>query len=340
MEESTSDDKPPHSQHKKLTEGCILCHEGAKMVLFITGLCKRDCWYCPLSSERKNKDVIFANERLVTSPSDLIEVAEKMSARGTGITGGEPFLVPDRLVAYATLLKETFGQEHHIHLYSGIAPNNEELSMIKGIVDEIRLHPPAEQWQFIRNSPYYNSVQEARSMGFIAGFEVPSLPELHYLTPILPDIDLLTINELEWGESNADNMRARGHELADTCHNAVLGAGAYAEQIAKHPNVHFCSSEFKDSVQLRMRLIRIAHNTARTFDEITEDGTVIYGVVECDDTDTVLDEELDPQLFSVYHDRIEMAWWILEELAFSLPGKKYILERYPDGGTIMEVMPL
>ena len=75
-------------------------------------------------------------------------------------------------------------------------------------------------------------------------------------------------------------MRERGYELADELHNAIEGAKGWAEELSRHDKVHWCSSAFKDSVQLRERLKRIAHNTARPFDEITDDGTIVYGVFE------------------------------------------------------------
>jgi pyruvate formate-lyase activating enzyme-like uncharacterized protein len=58
------------------------------MVLFVTGICNRSCWYCPLSSERRGNDVVFANDRQVSSPDDIVAEAAAMSALGTGITGG------------------------------------------------------------------------------------------------------------------------------------------------------------------------------------------------------------------------------------------------------------
>jgi len=96
-----------------LNQGCTLCYQGAKMVLFLTGKCNRSCWYCPISDERQGKDIVWANDRIVTSDADLIEEAENMSALGTGVTGGEVFLKPEKLVHYCSLLKEHFGPDHH-----------------------------------------------------------------------------------------------------------------------------------------------------------------------------------------------------------------------------------
>jgi pyruvate formate-lyase activating enzyme-like uncharacterized protein len=328
-----------------LSSGCVLCHKGAKMVLFVTGRCDRSCWYCPLSSGRKGKDVVYANEHLITDPAQVIREAEAMSALGTGVTGGEPLLSLDRVAGYCRMLKEHFGSDHHIHLYTAKAPSDEELAMLQGVVDEIRLHPPRECWENILGSDYIRSAQRAKELGFEIGIEVPALPGLELLVPALPFLDFLNINELEWGETNADEMRKRKFELADGVHNAVRGARDWADELCRHKKVHWCSSAFKDSVQLRERLKRIARNTARPFDEITDDGTVVYGVVEpragtiasCAD---LCRDGFGDESFDLCADHIDMAWWVLAQLADSLPGKKYIVERYPNGGMVVEVTPL
>jgi len=68
----------------KLCRGCRLCMKGAKMVLFVTGACARDCFYCPLSDERKGKDDVYANERRVLSDADVIGEARRMERPGHG----------------------------------------------------------------------------------------------------------------------------------------------------------------------------------------------------------------------------------------------------------------
>jgi pyruvate formate-lyase activating enzyme-like uncharacterized protein len=310
------------------------------MVLFMTGRCHRTCWYCPLSRERKGRDVVFANERRVSSLSEAIEVAESMSALGTGITGGEPLLELDRVVEYARALKEHFGPDHQIHLYTGLAPDEPALRRLQGLVDEIRLHPPHESWPRILETDFARSAVLARRMGFLIGMEVPALPGIEDLAAALPLLDFLNINELEWGETCAAAMRERGLEPEDGVHNAVLGARQWAEKLSLHPKVHFCSSAFKDSVQLRERLKRIAANTARPFEEVTDDGTVVYGVLEpAGPVDEFL-EGFDENDYAVCDGRIEMAWWALADHGAGLPGRKYVVERYPNGGMVVEVTPI
>jgi len=51
---------------------------------------RKKCFYCPVSEARREKDVIFANERRVEKDEDIIEEALSMDRAGTGITGGEP----------------------------------------------------------------------------------------------------------------------------------------------------------------------------------------------------------------------------------------------------------
>jgi hypothetical protein len=328
-----------------LAKGCVLCYQGAKMVLFITGRCRRACWYCPLSEERKGKDVVFANEHRIESPEQAVSIAERMSALGTGITGGEPLLCIDRVQGYARALKEHFGPEHQIHLYTAQAPTRKDLEAFAGLVDEIRLHPPRESWDHILDMDFIASAKMAKTMGFDIGIEVPALPGLELLIPALPYLDFLNINELEWGETNADEMRERGYELADGVHNAVDGARGWAGEILKHDKVHWCTSSFKDSVQLRERLRRIAENTARPFDEVTDDGTVVYGVLDLhpgtrDEVVARCRKFLSEDEFADCGDRVETAWWLLEEYKDKIPGKKSVIERYPDGGMVVEVTPL
>lgn len=310
------------------------------MVLFVTGLCPRTCWYCPLSSTRKDHDVTYANERIVSSPEQAVETALLMSALGTGVTGGEPLVRLDRVLEYCSHIKDELGTQHYIHLYTGRAPEKDALVAMKGLIDELRMHPPADIWPEIDGSAYSLAAIEAKNLGFSVGIEVPALPGLNHLETVLPVIDFLNINELEWGETNATEMRRRGFELEDNMHNAVRDASKWATEICRDEKVHWCASGFKDSVQLRKRLIRIAKNTARPFDEVTPDGTVVYGVLRPHGAWVTLPPEFRPGTFERRDDQIEMDWQLLLAYRDSLQGEKSIVERYPDRGIVVEVTPI
>lgn len=310
------------------------------MVLFITGMCPRTCWYCPLSSERRGHDTVYANETLVVSPEGAVDVAKKMQAEGTGITGGEPMACLERVIRYTGRLKQEFGDGHHIHLYTGAAPGAGELESLIGFVDEIRMHPPVESWGGISATRFREAAVSAREMGFSCGFEVPSLPEVESLLPALEFLDFLTINELEWGETNAGEMRRRGLVPDNGSGNAVRGSRAWSAGISRHPKAYFCSSRDKDAVQLRRRLIRTARTTARPFDEITRDGTVIYGRIEGTRDVPPVVRELGEKMYEVRDGGVETAPWVLVEHGEALGGARSIVERYPDRGIVVEVTPL
>jgi pyruvate formate-lyase activating enzyme-like uncharacterized protein len=163
----------------------------------------------------------------------------------------------------------------------------------------------------------------------------------------------LNFNELEFSDNNSKALLKSGFSLESDTSSAAAGSCKYAEAaFSACKRAHFCSSTYKDAVQLRKRFQRIAKNTAREFDDITEDGTLIYGVIDCEDQKlaekTLQDMEISSELFEVKDGKIEIAWWVLEELKEEIrrdlepfEGSFYIIERYPfEDGMIVELIPL
>lgn len=340
------------------TKGCELCAQGAKLVLFITGLCSRHCFYCPLSEKRRGVDRVFANERLVVKDEDVIEEALNMSALGTGITGGEPLLKLDRVLHYIRLLKQRFGEEHHVHLYTSLPVKAAELEELSSAgLNEIRFHPPEELWDSLENSDYFESMKIARGLGLDIAIEIPAIRTAKGIINALKKTGgYLILNELEFSETNEKALKARGYVYRDDISYAAKGSEEIAKEILKQRDgvpVRFCSSRFKDAVQMRERLKRIANNVARPFDEITKDGTLIYGVISgsVEAAVKILRKLKIPRnMYQVEGDRIEIAWWILDEIAskinenarkIKLNCELYIIERYPTkDGLIVEKIPL
>ncbi|MCD4800875.1 MAG: 4Fe-4S cluster-binding domain-containing protein, partial [Methanococcoides sp.] len=258
MKEMIQTDKG--SFYNFLTEGCRLCQQGAKMVLFITGTCDRGCFYCPLSEDRR-RDTIYANEKAVETDDDVLSEAYTMDALGTGITGGEPLLKKEKVIHYIELLKAEFGKEHHIHLYTSIAPSKETLGALASAgLDEIRFHPPQNMWHVLKGSAYEKAVKDAKDLDIEVGFELPSIKGVLELKDIINELGcFLNLNELEFSDNNAMELTERGFMLKNDISNAVEGSETFAREIAQYlPKMHFCSSRYKDAGQLRERLIRTA----------------------------------------------------------------------------------
>ena len=156
-----------------VAEGCRHCIDGSKMVLFVTGRCGWNCYYCPVSLEKKGKDVIYANEGRVYTDDEIIAEAEAMDATGTGITGGDPLLDMDRTVHMIRLLKDRFGKGHHIHLYTATIDPEKAKRLQDAGLDEIRFHPPESVWTEMSSTRLRETVE---SLDIDVGVEVPALP--------------------------------------------------------------------------------------------------------------------------------------------------------------------
>ena len=92
---------------KPLSPACLMCAEGSKMVLLVTGLCPASCFYCPLSEKKFGKDKIFVDEWELINENDtekLFLEAKYIKAKGAGITGGDPLIKWERTNKYISLL--------------------------------------------------------------------------------------------------------------------------------------------------------------------------------------------------------------------------------------------
>lgn len=273
---------------RSLPRGCDLCMRGMKLVVFVTGLCHRRCFYCPLSKEKRWRDVCYVNERPVATDLDVLKEAEEMDARGAGFTGGDPLLRPERTLHYLKLLKENF-EDFHVHLYTtpGRHLSTDILSSLaRAGLNELRFHPDLTD-----ASTAAAHIKEAKREGLTVGIEVPALPgEVRLLMDLVraaeeAGADFVIVNELEMSEENAFQLRARGLRIKQGSLSAVEGSEETALDLLSFIerelslSSHYCPAAIKDSYQYRNRLRRMALKKARPYEEVTEDGLLKKGIV-------------------------------------------------------------
>ena len=342
-----------------LPMGCVQCREGAKLVLFVTGMCDKECFYCPVSREKMYRDVMFANERAIHPPkpgdapethwSALFDECDLIGAKGAGITGGDPMVKPERVVEVVQALKGRFGPSFHTHLYTSCAFDLAWLARLKTAgLDEIRFHPEADDYARMDSSWHAPAIKEAMRVGLTTTIEIPCIPgrEADILALAryaeAAGCNGLNMNELEFSEPNIVALKARGYELANDETQSVAGSRETGAKVMDawrtHAQttgrmgatrgtssfaVHYCSSPYKDAIQLMQRFRRRAARTARPFEEQTEEGTIVFGVLRPRDAAGLGDlaerlrteYEVPMEWVAVVGDRIETAPSVAEELA-------------------------
>ena len=291
---------------------------------------------------------MYADEMPAEKDEDVIYEAKMIRAEGTGVTGGDPLLSFERTERLIRMLKENFN-EHHIHLYSGTMDHEKVEKLVNAGLDEFRFHPRPEHWGDM--GQYKVGLSHLLDLSMDLGVEIPGLPDKHgameNLASFLDGMDVLflNINELEFSQENYEALLGKGYKPRDDVSAAMDQSREKAMSILEYANeeglalsVHYCSSGFKDSVQLRNRLIRRAETIGRAMDVVTDDGTILKGVVELVDSEpgnvvALLIDELgvSKELVEVDWDkkRVEVAPWALEKVAEKIPFPCYIIEEYP-----------
>ncbi len=286
-----------------LSKGCQQCITGSKLVVLVSTECTSNCFYCPLSIERKASQYAFANERPIRSIDDLIIEASNMDAKGASMTGGDPLEEHSfsQTMEFCSILRKTYSDNFHIHLYTrGKEITSKTLSEIDPYIDEIRFH-------VINLQKDFDQVELATQFNFDIGIEVPLIPTkgidyycelLTRFAAILPNSNqffFVNLNELEVSETNYRKLLAHGLKCNPHNPSAIDGSYELGQEIiewASHNStipVHLCALSTKDAVQLPNRLHRIATNIKLPSDVVVPDGPdkglLIRGVIQSKNID-------------------------------------------------------
>jgi len=317
------------------------------------------CVYCPLSDKKKLRDVIYADEWMLKNENDTVKIIKEalyIKASGAGITGGDPLIVWRRTRRYIQLLKDNFGDEFHIHLYTTGTVNTERIPDLVNVgLDEIRFHPHPSEWRRMKDTNLSNVIERTVDTGVDTTIEIPSIPSMgdDILSLIIwserSGVKYVNLNELEFSETNNEGLTNLGYTVKSDVSSAVLGSEETALRVLEKVKekglsigCHYCSVSFKDGVQLKNRIKRRARSIAKPYDVITDDGTLLKGViihrsiVKLRSLHVKLIKEYSiPKRFVFFNKtqrRLETGGWILEEISDDVKKQGYecyLIEEYP-----------
>jgi len=275
-----------------IAKGCKLCVQGRKLVLFVTGICPRSCYYCPLSDKKYHKDVVYANETPVDLNENedkqikaIIQEAKTNQAKGAGITGGDPLSKLERTISYIKALKKEFGEHFHIHLYTSfdLVTKDTLKQLYDAKLDEIRFHPDIE------DDKQWNKIEIVKQFDWDIGIEIPVIPKkkretIKLLNYFKDKVNFINLNELEISDNNASKLGELDYCTKDDISYGIKGSEELAEELLKHLDnekikVHYCTARLKDAVQMKNRLILRAKSIARYYETINDDGTITRAII-------------------------------------------------------------
>lgn len=338
---------------RNIPKGCKYCLKGSKLVLFLNGICQKPdhcSWYCPISEERRGKNLTFANEIEINTKEELLQEINIIGAQGMSITGGEPLSEPnfEKTIDYINYVKSKKGKKFHVHLYTnGINFNENKAEILSAAgLDEIRFHPVKENWTLI---------EKALNKKMLVGIEVPVIPgkenmeNLEELIIYLSNIgaDFVNLNEFEYCFPNSQSLKERGFQLKKGSIASVVNSQETAIDLIRKlgPKIsmkmHFCSIKAKDYYQLKNRYIRRANNIKLPFEVITEEGLLVFAQIEGEKKEldkfyNILLSDLKVHEKFLLYDRIniKLPYYIsIEDKVTSL------LETYKLKGYIIEMIP-
>ena len=340
-------------KRRGIPKGCKYCLQGAKAVLFLNGICQKPdhcSWYCPISAEKRGKDITFADEIEITSKEELLEEIDKINAKGISITGGEPLVKSnlDKTYDYIKYIRAVQGNRFHIHLYTNGINFNEVIAnkLAKYGLNEIRFHPPKNKWEIIKN---------ALNKGMSVGAEVPIIPDYEYIKNLEEFIiyldsigaEFINLNEFEFCFPNSQSLKEQGFQLKEGTMAAVKNSKETALDLINKLadkvsiKIHFCTIRAKDFHQLKNRYFRRAKNIKLPYEEINDDGLLLYGQIEGDKKNILIlsqyllsELKIHSKLLSFEKDKIKLPYYIAikDELI-------RFLDNYNLDGYILEVLP-
>lgn len=203
-----------------LPAGCKPCLAGKGTNLYVTGLCTRDCFFCFNQKPRKDETVVHGIP--VKDPSEAPAIVERFGLRSVGLSGGEPLLFPERVLAILKALK-AMKNPPRVDLYTnGDRADEKILRRLKDAgLDSIRFDAAARDYDL-------TPVKLAKTIFDEVAVEIPvvpdDLPKLKAMVLLLDELKVphLNIHELFLCAENADRVLAKGEKAKDGAQSAHL----------------------------------------------------------------------------------------------------------------------
>lgn len=151
------------------SKGCQLCQQGKWLCIFLTYKCTANCHFCPAPLKSDEIHSAFGNQK-----EQILKYLKENNFAGISFSGGDPFLVFDRLLEWLTFFKNELPENYYFWVYTnGLAVNKDKLKKLADAgMDEIRFNIAATEYN---SELIWDRIKAARHLLPFVSIEIPSI---------------------------------------------------------------------------------------------------------------------------------------------------------------------
>ena len=153
------------------SQGCKACQNGKWLCIYLTYMCNASCAFCP--APFRNRD--FIQSAFGSDLRMVLKYLERFAFEGISFSGGECFLVYDRMIAWLEFLKKQKPELYYWAYTNGINVKREQLEGLRNSgLNELRFNMAATGY----NDPnILETITYAKEIFEFVAVEIPSIPE-------------------------------------------------------------------------------------------------------------------------------------------------------------------
>jgi len=264
----------------KISKGCELCGHGEWSCLFIVGRCNANCFYCPAS--QNSDDTPMAQQLTFEDPNEYADFINYFNFKGCSFSGGEPFLVYEKVLVFLETLRKKCAPDLYIWMYTnGILGTEEKFKKLAELgLNEVRFDIGATNYKI-------ETIKKASGIIENITVEIPIDPDkMDLIKELIPQLEELGVTNLNLHQMrltnyNADKLLAKNYTYLHGEHPTVLESELAALEIIQFVDtnnfkigVNYCAFQYKNRFQKAGYRTKVLSTISPT-KEITENGYVI-----------------------------------------------------------------
>jgi pyruvate formate-lyase activating enzyme-like uncharacterized protein len=266
-----------------LSKGCQLCQRGKWFCIFITYQCNANCHFCPAPFKDDSIRTAFGNRK-----EEILPYLIKHNFEGISFSGGDPFIVFDRLLEWFCYFKERLPDYYYWVYTNGLDANTQNLKLLAMAgMDEIRFNIAATGYV---SETVMERIKAARELFPFVTIEIPSIKEdFHFLEAAMEiieksGVDYLNLHDYILTESDPYSLyepsgsfllnKLSHLKYALSSLDNTIDTQAIAMKKGYHFRINHCSMEQKEAQMTRRRIMMGNVFNDPEYDIVQDDGTI------------------------------------------------------------------